>query len=137
MKSTFSQRDIGEDTIYLTQPEGFKNTKNSNKVLLLGKALYGLKQSANIWFNLLAKEIIALDFTQLKNDSYLYYNKSKDTIIIVYVDNIAIMGPNISYIKEIIAKLGERFIISDLRPIQSYLGIDIIRSQDLKITTLL
>src|SRR5882672_8059064 len=92
MKSAFSQGDIGEDTIYLTQPEGF-NTKNPNKVLLLGKALYGLKQSANIWFNLLAKEIIA--------------------------------------------KLGERFIISDLGPIQSYFGIDITRSQDLKITTLL
>ena len=47
------------------------------------------------------------------------------------------MGPDTSYIKEIIAKLGERFIISDLGPIQSYLGIDIKRSEDLKITTLL
>jgi len=137
MKSAFSQGDIGEDTIYLTQLEGFKNTKNPNKVLLLGKALYGLKQSANIWFNLLAKEIIALGFTQLKNDSCLYYNKSKDTIIIVYVDDIAITGPDTSYIKEIIAKFGERFIISDFKLIQSYLGIDIIKSKDLKITTLL
>ena len=47
IKLAFSQGNIGENTIYLTQLEGF-NTKNLYKVLLLGKALYRLKQSVNI-----------------------------------------------------------------------------------------
>ena len=61
MKSAFTQGDLS-DLIYLKQPEGYTDPNNQEKVLLLNKALYGLVQSANIWFNLLSKEIKALDF---------------------------------------------------------------------------
>ena len=62
MKSAFTQGDLSK-TIYLKQPKGFIDPNYLDKVLLLNKALYGLKQSANIWFNLLLKEIKALNFT--------------------------------------------------------------------------
>jgi hypothetical protein len=135
MKSAFTQGDIGDDTIYLSLPDGYKDPKN-RKGLLLNRALYGLKQAANIWYNLLAKELQAIGFTQLQNDTCIYYNRQKKTIIIVYVDDIAITGPDVSYIQEIITKLSKRFSLTDLGPIKAYLGIDITRSKDLKTTIL-
>ena len=91
---------------------------------------------AYVWFQLLSKEIKAIGFKQLENDSCLYYNRSKDTIIIVYIDDITIIGPETSYIKEIIQKLGQKFTITDLGPIRKYLRIDITWSKDLKTTNL-
>ena len=60
MKSAFTQGDIGADTIYLSLPDGYKSTKPGSGLglgLYLNRALYGLKQAANIWYNLLAKEL--------------------------------------------------------------------------------
>ena len=135
MISAFTQGDL-LDTIYLKQPEGFIDPNYPEKVLLLNKALYGLVQSANIWFNLLSKEIKSLGFKQLQADNCVYYNDEKDTIIITYVDDIAITGPDNDYISEIIAKLSNKFAITDLGPITNYLGIEIQRSPDYKTTTL-
>ena len=116
IKSAFTHGDLAE-TIYIHQPEGFIDPKHPQKALLLNKALYGLKQAANVWYTLLSKEIKNLGFIQLLTDTCVYYNRSKDTIIIVYVDDIAITGPEKEYIRLIIKKLKEKFTISDLGPI--------------------
>ena len=131
IKSAFTHGDLAE-IIYIIQLEGFIDSHYPEKVLLLNKALYGLKQSANVWYNRLSKEIIQLGFIQLYADSCIYYNRSKDTIIIVYIDDIAITGPKTEYIRQIIDELKKKFTISDLGPIQSYLGIKITRTPDYK-----
>ena len=135
MKSAFTQGNL-LDTIYLKQPEGYIDPKQPEKVLLLNKALYGLVQSAHIWFNLLSKEIKALGYTQLQTDNCTYYNSDKTTIIIIYVDDIAIIGPDNNYISELISELSQKFTITDLGPISNYLGIEIQRSSDYKTTIL-
>ena len=134
-KSAFTHGDLAE-TIYIYQPQGFIDPRYPNRALLLNKALYGLKQAANVWNTLLSKEIIRLGFIQLHSDTCIYYNKGRDTTIIVYVDDIAITGPDTEYICQIIAELKKRFTISDLGPIKSYLGIDISRTLDYKTTIL-
>ena len=135
MKSAFTQGDLSE-TIYLKQLEGFIDSKTPGKALLLNKALYSLVKLVNIWFNLLSKEIKMLGFKQLQADNCVYYNSEKDTIIITYVDDIAISGLNNDYISEIIVKLGNKFAITDLGPITNYLGIEIQRTPDYKTTIL-
>ena len=54
----------------------------------------------------------------------------------IYVDDIAIIGLDNDYISEIISKLSQKFTITDLGPISSYLGIEIQRSSDYKTTIL-
>ena len=135
IKSAFTHGDLAE-TIYIIQPEGFIDSHYPEKVLLLNKALYGLKQSANVWYTRLSKEIIQLGFIQLYADSCIYYNRSEDTIIIIYIDDIAITGPKTEYIRQIIDELKKKFTISDLGPIQSYLDIKITRIPNYKITRL-
>ena len=114
MVSAFTNGNIDQE-IYITPPEGFKNEEN--KVLLLNKALYGLKQAANIWFNTLSTELKKLNFLQLNTDNCLFYNSIKDTIMMVYVDDIAIIGPDPSYINSLISELKKKFTIKDLGPI--------------------
>lgn len=43
---------------------------------------------------------------------------------------MAIVGPNINYIKTVIKELSSKFDVKDLGPIQTYLGIDIIRDKN-------
>ena len=116
IKSAFTNGDLAE-TIYIHQSEGYIDSKYLDLALLLNKALYGLKQFANIWYIRLFKKIIILGFIQLYADICIYYNRSKDTIIIVYVDDIVITGPKTDYIRYIIDKLKKEFIINDLEPI--------------------
>ncbi|CAL3971709.1 unnamed protein product [Diplocarpon coronariae] len=108
--------------IYIAPPNGIYTSKYSNKLLKLNKALYGLKQSARLWFITL-KEVLTqkLGFTALLADSCILYNKKLNIIICVYVDDLALIGPNINSIKSFIKGLEEYFKLKDLGPIKDYL----------------
>ncbi|CAL3971482.1 unnamed protein product [Diplocarpon coronariae] len=86
--------------IYIAPPNGIYTSKYSNKLLKLNKALYGLKQSARLWFITL---------------------KELNIIICVYIDDLALLGPNINLIKSFIKGLEEYFKLKDLGPIKDYL----------------
>jgi Reverse transcriptase (RNA-dependent DNA polymerase) len=132
IKSAFTHGNI-DKTIYIQPSEGFNQ---GNGALLLNKALYGLKQAANIWFNALSTEIKGLNFKQLNTDNCIFYNSIQDTTIIIYVDDIAITGPDPSYIQSLISKLREKFTIKDLGAMKNYFKIEITRSKDNKTTIL-
>ncbi|CAL3971562.1 unnamed protein product [Diplocarpon coronariae] len=117
--------------IYIAPPNGIYTSKYSNKLLKLNKALYGLKQSARLWFITLKEVLIQkLGFTALLADSCILYNKKLNIIICVYVDDLALLGPNINSIKSFIKGLEEYFKLKDLGPIKDYLGINIEYNQE-------
>ncbi|EKD12079.1 retrotransposon protein, putative, Ty1-copia subclass [Drepanopeziza brunnea f. sp. 'multigermtubi' MB_m1] len=102
------------------------SSKYANKLLMLNKALYGLKQSARLWFITLKEVLIQkFSFTPLLVDSCILYNKELKLIISVYVDDLALINPNIDTIKSFIKELQKYFKLKDLRLIKDYLGIDI------------
>ncbi|CAL3961970.1 unnamed protein product [Diplocarpon coronariae] len=108
--------------IYIAPPNGIYTSKYSNKLLKLNKALYGLKQSARLWFITLKEVLIQkLGFTALLADSCILYNKKLNIIICVYIDDLALIGPNINSIKSFIKGLKEYFKLKDLGPIKDYL----------------
>ena len=45
VKTVFLNGNLLED-VYMTQPEGFVNPKNSGKVCMLQRSIYGLKQAS-------------------------------------------------------------------------------------------
>ncbi|CAL3962787.1 unnamed protein product [Diplocarpon coronariae] len=117
--------------IYIAPPNGIYTSKYSNKLLKLNKALYGLKKSARLWFITLKEVLIQkLGFTALLADSCILYNKKLNIIICVYVDDLALIGPNINLIKSFIKGLEEYFKLKDLGPIKDYLGINIEYNQE-------
>ena len=56
--------------------------------------------------------------------------------VILYVDDITILGASLEVVKELKAKLAQCYEISDLGKIQSYLGIRISRDQQNKCLTI-
>lgn len=60
VKTAFLHGELKE-TVYVTQPEGFENKGEENKVYKLKKALYGLKQALRAWNNKLNRILCSID----------------------------------------------------------------------------
>lgn len=50
--------------------------------------------------------------------------------LLAYVDDLLIMGPHMSDIKEVKESLNNVFTIKDLGPVKYFLGLEIARSTD-------
>ena len=126
MISAFTQSNIDVNTLYIVPPEGINAQKYAGKLLLLNKALYGLKQSARLWFITLKEVLVKkLGFQALTTESCILINKAQQLIVSIYVDDLAIIGPNVDNIKSFILELKKLFKLKDLGLIKDYLGINI------------
>ncbi len=126
----FTQGSI-DSFLYLVQPEGFIDSKYPDYVLRLNKALYGLKQSARIQYFTLYKALVdKLGFSVLNLDSCLFINRTTNIIICIYVDDLAIIGPNKDNIKILIQNLKKFFNIKERGLIKDYLRIEVIRNSN-------
>ena len=93
VKTVFLNGNLLED-VYMTQPEGFVNPKNSGKVCKLQRSIYGLKQasrSQNLRFDEAVKE-----FGFIKNEdepcAYKKVSGSAVVFLVLYVDDILLIG---------------------------------------------
>jgi hypothetical protein len=137
VKSAFLNGLLDEE-IYMEQPEGFITPGQENKVCLLQKAIYGLKQASRAW-NLQIHTVLAgLGFTHAYSDAgvYVYIGRSQDgegiIIIILYVDDLTLLGDSSKEISRIKITLSKRFDMTDLGEIDSYLAVRITRDRSLK-----
>lgn len=113
-----------EDEIYVTPPDGMKLCKPA-KLLKLRKGLYGLKQAPRLW-NLKWRELMAeLGFQVLLADSCVFYREQ--VWILVYVDDIIIMGSVESAIDSFKSQLMQRLDIKDMGNLTHFLGVSFVR----------
>ena len=132
VKSAFLNGDLDEE-IYMEQPEGFAAPGQENKVCRLFKAIYGLKQASRTWNLKIHKTLLQLGFTRTYSDSgvYVYRRQKGDsiTIIILYVDDITLMGDSKNHILQVKRSLAKTYEMTDLGEIQSFLGMRISRDR--------
>src|SRR5258708_33441229 len=128
VKSAFLNGILNEE-IYMEQPQGFITAKQENKVCQLKRALYGLKQASHTWNQQFHGVLTALGFEQTYSDAGIYVHHQHGgnslLIVVLYVDNITIMGSLLENVKQLKEKLSLHYEMSDLREIQSYLGMQI------------
>ncbi|GKB58928.1 putative ribonuclease H-like domain-containing protein [Tanacetum coccineum] len=95
VKSAFLYGTI-EEEVYVTQPPGFKDPDNPNKVYKVVKALYGLHQVPKAWYETLANYLLGNRFKRGKIDQTLFIKKQKGDILLiqVYVDDIIFGSTN-------------------------------------------
>ena len=107
----------------MQQPPGFI-VGNGEKVLKLRKALYGLRQAPRAWNAKLDKELIALGFVKstLEHAVYRRSNKKSFLLVVVYVDDLVISGPDVSDINQFKQEMKKNFSMSDLGLLSYYLG---------------
>ncbi|GKF17123.1 retrovirus-related pol polyprotein from transposon TNT 1-94, partial [Tanacetum coccineum] len=117
-----------KEQVYMKQPMGFIDPQRPNHVCLLHKSLYGLKQAPHAWFEHLSKALFDLNFKGSKTDLSLFIYSRGDTLlyILVYVDDIIVIGNNKGTIDNIICQLGSAFALKDLGLINYFLGIEIV-----------
>nr|GFD09376.1 putative retrotransposon protein [Tanacetum cinerariifolium] len=130
VKTAFLNRYLNEE-VYMDQPEGFVNPKYPNRVCKLKRSIYGLKQASRQWNKRFNDKIKKFGFTQNRDDPYVYLKASGSniTFLILYVDDILIMGNSIPILQSVKTYLGKCFAMKDLGEAVYILGIKIYRDR--------
>ncbi|GKA93348.1 retrotransposon protein, putative, ty1-copia subclass [Tanacetum coccineum] len=128
IKIAFLNGYLDED-IYMVQPEGFVDPNHPRKVCKLQRSIYGLKQASRSWNKRFDEEIKRFGFTQNLNEPCVYQKASGSnvTFLILYVDDIIIIGNHISSLQSVKDYLGRCFATKDLGEVAFILGIKIYR----------
>ncbi|GJS73096.1 retrotransposon protein, putative, ty1-copia subclass [Tanacetum coccineum] len=130
VKTAFLNGYLNEE-VYMEQPEGFVNPKYPNRVCKLKRSIYGLKQASRQWNKRFDDEIKKFGFSQNADEPcvYLKASGSNVTFLILYVDDILIMGNNIPMLQDVKSYLGRCFAMKDLGEAAYILGIKIYRDR--------
>ena len=130
VKTAFLNGKLEED-VYMTQPEGFVTPENARKVCKLQRSIYGLKQASRSW-NLRFNEAIQ-EFGFIRNEDepcvYKKFSGSIVSFLILYVDDILIIGNDVPTLQSIKTWLSSCFSMKDLGEAAYILGVKIYRDR--------
>ncbi|KAK9025215.1 hypothetical protein V6N11_065111 [Hibiscus sabdariffa] len=130
VKTAFLNGKLEED-VYMTQPEGFVTPENAGKVCKLQRSIYGLKQASRSW-NLRFNDAIK-EFGFIRNEDepcvYKKFSGSIVSFLILYVDDILIIGNDIPTLQSIKTWLSSCFSMKDLGEAAYILGVKIYRDR--------
>jgi hypothetical protein len=130
VKTAFLNGYIQEE-IYMEQPQGFISPENKSKVCKLMKSIYGLKQASRCW-NIRFDELIkAFGFSQNMDEPCVYKKISGSIVLflILYVDDILLIGNDIGAMSSVKIWLSNQFSIKDLGEASYILGIKLFRDR--------
>ncbi|GJX94568.1 retrovirus-related pol polyprotein from transposon TNT 1-94 [Tanacetum coccineum] len=115
IKTAFLNGRLNKD-VYMVQPEGFVNPKHPGRVCKLQRSIYGLKQAFRSWNKRFDEEIKKYGFTQNPDEPCVYKRASGSIIVILilYVDDILLMGNNIPMLQDVKSCLEKCFAMKDL-----------------------
>ncbi|KAL7280538.1 hypothetical protein ACG7TL_005470, partial [Trametes sanguinea] len=135
VKTAFLNGDL-EEEIYMEQPEGWVMRGKENYVCLLKKAIYGLKQASRQWNLKIHKSLLDLGFTRTYSDAgvYVYWRQGgeKVTIVILYVDDLLLLGDDRQHIKQVKDTLKKQYKMTDLGAVKRFLGLRILRDRTIR-----
>lgn len=128
VKNVFLHGILHED-VFMSQPPGFEQLQ-PQLVCKLHKSLYGLKQVPWAWNERFTSFLPSLGFHHTYSESSLFV-KNLDVgviILLVYVDNIIIMGSDSNVINQVITALTAKFQITDMGDLHFFLGVQIVHT---------
>ncbi|KAK1683281.1 hypothetical protein QYE76_044129 [Lolium multiflorum] len=130
VKTAFLNGDI-EEELYMVQPKGFVDPKNADKVCKLQRSIYGLKQASRSWNRRFDKVIKDFGFIQCHGEACIYKKVSGSSVafLILYVDDILLIGNDIELLSSVKGYLNNSFSMKDLGEASYILGIKIYRDR--------
>lgn len=110
-------------------PQGY-DVKGENLTCRLKKSIYGLKQASRQWFAKFSSVLTQHGFQHSYHDYSLFTKGSGDTfvVLLVYVDDIIVSGPNATEIDSVKQLLKSAFKLKDLGKLKFFLGLEIAYS---------
>ena len=130
VKTAFLNGFIKEE-LYMMQPEGFVNPKGANKICKLQWSINGLVQASRSWNRRFDKMIKAYSFIQTYGEACIYrkVSRSTTTFLILYVDDILLIGNDIEFLDSIKGYLNKSFSMKYLGEAAYILSIKIYRDR--------
>ncbi|KAI3818790.1 hypothetical protein L1987_12608 [Smallanthus sonchifolius] len=131
VKSAFLYGKIHEE-VYVTQPPGFEDPHNINKVYKLDKTLYGLHQAPRAWYETLSRHLLSNGFNRGQIDSTLFIRKAGRDILLVqvYVDDIIFGSTNEGMCREFEQVMKSKFEMSNMGELSFFLGLQVSQRED-------
>ncbi|GJZ81343.1 putative RNA-directed DNA polymerase [Tanacetum coccineum] len=127
VKTAFLHGDLDKE-IYMEQPEGFQVKGKEGYVCRLQKSLYGLKQAPRQWYKKFESVIGKQGYRKTSSDHCVFFQKFGDDdfiILLLYVDDMLIVGKNIGRIAQLKRDLSKSFSMKDLGPAKQIIDIQI------------
>lgn len=126
VKTAFLNGFLKEE-LYMMQPEGCVDPKNANKVCKLQRSIYGLVQASRSWNKRFDEVIKAFGFIQVVGESCIDKKVSGSSVvfIILYADDILLIGNNVELLESIKDYLNKSFSMKNLGEAAYILGIKI------------
>ena len=131
VKTAFLNWIFLKEVLYMIQPEGFVNPKGANKMCKLQRSINGLVQTSWSW-NIRFDELIkAYSFIQTCGEACIYKKVSGSSVafLILYVDDILLIGNDTDFLDSIKGYLNKSFSMKDLGEAAYILGIKIYRDR--------
>ncbi|KAL4302115.1 hypothetical protein GQ457_10G009760 [Hibiscus cannabinus] len=130
VKTAFLNGKLEED-VYMTQPEGFVTPEDARKVCKLQRSIYGLKQASRSWNLRFNEAIQEFGFIRNEDEPCVYKNFSGSIVafLILYVDDILIIGNDVPNLQSIKTWLSSCFSMKDLGEATYILGVKIYRDR--------
>ncbi|GKE87758.1 ribonuclease H-like domain-containing protein [Tanacetum coccineum] len=112
------------------QPPGFSELDHPDYVCLLQRSLYGLKQAPRAWYQRFASYATLVGFHHSKSDSslFIFHHGSEVAYFLIYVDNILLIASSLALLQQVISSLHSEFAMTDLGPLNYFLGISATRT---------
>jgi hypothetical protein len=128
VNNVFLHGDLQE--VYMEQPPGYVDQTRPNLVCRLKKTLYGLKQTPRTWSNKIGQYLVTSGFQTSNLDFSLYVKKTNHgiVVIVIYVDDLIIIGDSDANIFDLKKLLKQKFEMKDLGELHYFLGIEVIQS---------
>jgi hypothetical protein len=122
-----------QESIYMTQPEGYVKQGEENLVWKLRKALYGLKQAPRAWYDKIHAYLTANGFKRSNADYSLYtqHDGTDSIIIAIYVDDLTMAATSRVKLDAIKKQLSNAFAMTDAGSLHYILGMRIERDRQL------
>ncbi|KAL0416570.1 UNVERIFIED_CONTAM: hypothetical protein Slati_3488900 [Sesamum latifolium] len=114
----------------MDQPEGFTTVGEEQKVCRLQRSIYGLKQASEVGTRF--DEVIrGYDFIKNDYDPCVYKKISGSSVayLVLYVDDILLIGNDVKMLGDIKAWLSTQFSMKDMGEASYILGIKIYRDR--------
>ena len=130
VKTAFLNGNLVED-VCMTQPDGFVDPVHTQRVCKLQRSIYGQKQASKSWNIRFDQVIKEFGFDQNVDEPCVFKKTSGSTVVflVLYVDDILIMGNDIPAMSSVGILLHGCFCMKDLGDATYILGIRIYRDR--------
>ena len=108
VKTAFLNGHLEKD-IYMQQPDGFIQKGQEHMVYKLQRSIYELKQASRLWNIRFDQVIKSFEFIQNIDEPYVYKKIQRKSVafLVLYVDNIPLIGNNIGVLTTIKSQLAK------------------------------